>query len=225
MSHRWLASALLDSPPACEFPELFAVEVDGNTEQAEECGDSGVSTKRSIVTGGIDEVGNAVAGAEADESSKGGDDHEDRARPGRVRIKQVCDASDVGSDKSEVVATESEDNRKPVVLLWVLASETVKNGRDDRNDNRDPKEQQTSFRLVDTTVAPRAPLDHIVGSITKKGQCDESYNDLTGVDVASVLVRPVVWRRSENARVGGGDGNVDAECQAVETERPQNARE
>jgi hypothetical protein len=165
--HGRLATVLLGSPFSSVLPDPLAVEENWDTDQTKDCSDPSIGTERAIVSGSLNESGHTVAGAETDKSTKSSDDHEDRTCASRVRIQQVCDASNVGTDEAEVVATKGKDDSEPVILLGVRSSKTIKDSRDDGHDDRDPQKQETGLRLVDTAVALRTPFDDVIGAVTQ----------------------------------------------------------
>jgi hypothetical protein len=54
-----------------------------------------------------------------------------------------------------------------MVFLWELSSLAVDYSRDDTDDDRDCKWEDTAFRLMDAAVALRCPFDDPIGAIAK----------------------------------------------------------
>lgn len=57
--------------------------------------------------------------------------------------------------------------------------------------------------------------------MAEEGQRNDGDDDLAAVDVACAAVGPVVGWVGENGAVGGADGDVDADCEAVEKQGPE----
>ena len=78
---------------------------------------------------------------------------------------------------------------------------------------------------MDSSVLVGSPFDELVRTLTEERKCNESNDNLTGVDVAGAGVGPVVRGRCDNAPVRDTDGDVGPKCQAVEAHSPEDVRE
>lgn len=78
---------------------------------------------------------------------------------------------------------------------------------------------------MDTSVPSRFKLQDIVRAITKQRQGDQGHHDLAGVYIRRVALGPAVRISSDDCAVGGSNGNIDADCQAIQAECPENVWE
>lgn len=61
--------------------------------------------------------------------------------------------------------------------------------------------------------------------MAQKGEGDDSDDNLAAVDVACAAVGPVVGWIGEDGAVGGANGDVYTNCEAVEKQGPKDVRE
>ena len=57
--------------------------------------------------------------------------------------------------------------------------------------------------------------------MSEDGKSDDGNDNLSDVDVAGAVLRPVVWRSGNNVSVCRTDGDVGTESQTVEAKSPE----
>ncbi len=214
-------SLLTDTQRPVTSRIFFSKDEEANGHRTGQGSETGEHVEGAVISESLDHVQGEAAHAKQEDATECADDNEHRARALMLGVEQVGDGNIVGANERKNESRDGPDVDQPVVWVRMGGRLAIKDSGEHTDDEGQSERYQTCLGLVDASAAVGEPLDDSIATVAKDRQCSERGDDLSGVGITDGLARPVVRCAADEPAIGQPNGDVGAQRNTVDEQRPE----